>query len=66
MLSPTYLTRNTVRLGKYKCRLWKERVYTATGLPGYMMLKYDFYRHCFPMMALGRFVEKKRIPQDSV
>jgi squalene-hopene/tetraprenyl-beta-curcumene cyclase len=63
---PAYLTENTVRLGKYKCRSWKERLYTATGFPGHMMLKYEFYRHYFPMMALGRFVEKKRSSQHSL
>jgi len=33
---------------------WSEDVYTGTGFPGHFYLGYDFYRHYFPMMALGR------------
>lgn len=35
---------------------WSEDVYTGTGFPGHFYLGYDFYRHYFPMMALGRYV----------
>ena len=34
---------------------WDERQYTGTGFPNYFYLGYDFYRHYFPMMALGRY-----------
>ncbi|KAI0189084.1 terpenoid cyclases/protein prenyltransferase alpha-alpha toroid [Xylaria flabelliformis] len=39
---------------------WPEPQYTATGFPGSMMLKYEYYRHYFPMMAIGRFLAKGR------
>ena len=35
---------------------WSEDVYTGTGFPGHFYLGYDFYRHYFPMMALGRYI----------
>ncbi|KAI2611919.1 putative squalene-hopene-cyclase [Hypoxylon sp. NC1633] len=36
---------------------WSEDVYTGTGFPGHFYLGYDLYRHYFPMMALGRYVD---------
>lgn len=60
MEPPAYLTDNTVSIRRRQARSWPERLYTATGFPGHMMLKYDFYCHYFPMMALGRYIEKKR------
>ncbi|KAH8747203.1 terpenoid cyclases/protein prenyltransferase alpha-alpha toroid [Diaporthe sp. PMI_573] len=41
-------------------RSWPEPRYTATGFPGHMMLSYEYYKHYFPMMAIGRFLEKRR------
>ncbi|KAI9933970.1 hypothetical protein MW887_005042 [Aspergillus wentii] len=35
---------------------WPEKVYTGTGFPNHFYLGYDFYRHYFPMMALGRYL----------
>lgn len=36
---------------------WPETQYTATGFPRYFYLQYDLYRHYFPMMALGRYLQ---------
>ena len=36
---------------------WPETVYTATGFPEHFYLGYSFYRHYFPMMALGRYLK---------
>lgn len=36
---------------------WPETLYTGTGFPGYFYIWYTLYRRCFPMMALGRYVE---------
>lgn len=42
---------------------WPEDRHTGTGFPGHVYMGYTLYRHYFPMMALGRFVEKvKRAP----
>lgn len=35
---------------------WPQRVYTGTGFPNHFYLGYDYYRHYFPMMALGRYL----------
>ncbi|KAJ5652787.1 terpene cyclase [Penicillium longicatenatum] len=39
---------------------WPESVYTGTGFPNHFYLGYDYYRHYFPMMALGRFLQEAR------
>jgi len=39
---------------------WHEREYTGTGFPKYFYLRYDNYRNCFPLMALGKFISKSR------
>lgn len=36
---------------------WPEAVYTGTGFPNHFYLGYDYYRHYFPMMALGRYLQ---------
>jgi squalene-hopene/tetraprenyl-beta-curcumene cyclase len=43
---------------------WRERQFTGTGFPNHFFLRYHFYRHYFPMMALGRYVEKWRELQE--
>ncbi len=37
---------------------WDEEEYTGTGFPKYFYLRYDNYRNCFPLMALGRYHSK--------
>lgn len=39
-------------------RTWPESNHTGTSLPNWMMMKYEYYPHYWPMMALGRFVAK--------
>ncbi|KAK5089868.1 hypothetical protein LTR05_000035 [Lithohypha guttulata] len=40
-------------------KTWPEEViHTGTSLPGWMMLRYEYYKHYFPMMALGRYLAK--------
>ena len=34
---------------------WSETYYTGTGFPNWFYLGYSYYRHYFPMMALGRY-----------
>lgn len=34
---------------------WKEEEFTGTGFPNHFYLRYNLYRHYFPLMALGRF-----------
>ncbi|WP_242343407.1 squalene--hopene cyclase [Anaeromyxobacter terrae] len=37
---------------------WSEEAFTGTGFPRHFYLRYHLYRHYFPLMALGRFVER--------
>jgi squalene-hopene/tetraprenyl-beta-curcumene cyclase len=37
---------------------WQEQEFTGTGFPNHFYLRYHYYRHMFPMMALGRFIMK--------
>ena len=39
---------------------WSESVYTGTGFPNHFYIGYSLYAHYFPMMALGRYMEKFR------
>jgi squalene-hopene/tetraprenyl-beta-curcumene cyclase len=39
---------------------WPESVYTGTGFPNHFYIGYDYYRHYFPMMALGRYLRQVR------
>ena len=34
---------------------WNEEPFTGTGFPKVFYLKYHYYRHYFPLMALGRW-----------
>jgi squalene-hopene/tetraprenyl-beta-curcumene cyclase len=35
---------------------WNEHLFTGTGFPKVFYLRYHYYRHYFPVMALARFV----------
>jgi squalene-hopene/tetraprenyl-beta-curcumene cyclase len=35
---------------------WNEEPFTGTGFPKVFYLKYHYYRHYFPLMALGRWL----------
>ena len=39
---------------------WPQVQYTGTGFPGHWYLGYTLYPHYFPMMALGRYLQKKK------
>ena len=36
---------------------WPEERYTGVGFPNFFYLGYTLYRHYFPMMALGRYLD---------
>jgi squalene-hopene/tetraprenyl-beta-curcumene cyclase len=38
---------------------WSEEWYTGTGFPRVFYLRYHFYRHYFPLMALGMFARQQ-------
>lgn len=38
---------------------WEEPQFTGTGVPGVQALNYGLYRHVFPLMALGRYVQRQ-------
>ncbi len=42
---------------------WEEEEFTGTGFPNHFYLRYNLYRHYFPLMALGRFVAKRAVPK---
>ena len=37
---------------------WPKKRYTGTGFPGFFYLGYTLNRHYFPMVALGRWVNR--------
>jgi squalene-hopene/tetraprenyl-beta-curcumene cyclase len=39
---------------------WDEAHFTGTGFPGYFMIRYHLYRDCFPLMALGTYVQARK------
>ncbi len=38
---------------------WEEPDFTGTGFPRAFMINYHLYRHYFPVMALGRYVQRR-------
>ncbi|MFH9424679.1 squalene--hopene cyclase [Streptomyces sp. NPDC017529] len=36
---------------------WEEPQFTGTGIPRVVALQYEYYRHVFPLTALGRYVQ---------
>ena len=39
---------------------WNEDYFTGTGFPQHFYLKYHYYQHYFPLLALGRYQHQKR------
>ncbi len=37
---------------------WDEPYFTGTGFPKHFFIRYDNYRNCFPLMALGQYLQK--------
>ena len=38
---------------------WEEQEFTGTGFPRHFYIRYHLYRHHFPLMALGRFQNRR-------
>jgi len=43
---------------------WEEDQFTGTGFPGHFMIRYHLYRDCFPMMALGQYLQAVRTSEE--
>ena len=41
---------------------WDEAHFTGTGFPNHFMIRYHLYRDCFPLMALGAYVQAHKSP----
>jgi squalene-hopene/tetraprenyl-beta-curcumene cyclase len=41
---------------------WAQEPWTGTGFPKVFYLNYHFYRHYFPLMALGQYAKTRGIP----
>jgi squalene-hopene/tetraprenyl-beta-curcumene cyclase len=50
-----YLLRNQLPDGS-----WEEDYFTGTGFPKHFYIRYHNYRNCFPLAALGEYMEKLR------
>ncbi len=37
---------------------WEEQHFTGTGFPKHFYIRYHNYRNCFPLMALGQYMQK--------
>jgi squalene-hopene/tetraprenyl-beta-curcumene cyclase len=37
---------------------WEELFFTGTGFPKHFFIRYHNYRNCFPLMALGQYLQK--------
>ena len=51
----SYLVGSQVPDDKSNKATWPLVNYTSTGIPGHLYMEYGYYRHYFPMMALGRY-----------
>jgi squalene-hopene/tetraprenyl-beta-curcumene cyclase len=47
-----YLLRTQTPQGR-----WEEAPFTGTGFPGHFMIRYHLYRDCFPLQALGQYLQ---------
>jgi squalene-hopene/tetraprenyl-beta-curcumene cyclase len=41
---------------------WDEEQFTGTGFPNHFMIRYHLYRDCFPLMALGNYLQALMTP----
>ena len=44
---------------------WDEEHFTGTGFPNHFMIRYHLYRDCFPLMALGTYVQALKTPDPA-
>jgi squalene-hopene/tetraprenyl-beta-curcumene cyclase len=47
-----YLLRTQTLQGR-----WEEEHFTGTGFPNHFMIRYHLYRDCFPLQALGQYLQ---------
>ncbi len=47
-----YLVRTQTAHGR-----WQEEHFTGTGFPSHFMIRYHLYRDCFPLQALGQYLQ---------
>jgi squalene-hopene/tetraprenyl-beta-curcumene cyclase len=52
-----YLVETQNSLGR-----WDEEQFTGTGFPNHFMIRYHLYRDCFPLMALGTYLQALKTP----
>ena len=43
---------------------WEESYFTGTGFPGHFMIRYHLYRDCFPLMALGQYLQEVTLQEN--
>jgi squalene-hopene/tetraprenyl-beta-curcumene cyclase len=53
-----YLIQSQVKDEGTQKATWPLINYTATGFPGHLYMEFGYYRHYFPIMALGRYASK--------
>ena len=53
-----YLIQSQVKDEGTQKATWPLINYTATGFPGHLYMEFEYYRHYFPIMALGRYASK--------
>jgi squalene-hopene/tetraprenyl-beta-curcumene cyclase len=41
---------------------WDEKEFTGTGFPNHFYIRYHGYRHFFPLLALGRYINTPLSP----
>jgi len=54
----SYLVYSQVADEKSEKATWPLVQYTGTGFPGHLYMEYGYYRHYFPIMALGRYASR--------
>ena len=65
----SYLIHSEVKDDKSDKATWPLVQYTATAFPGHSYMEYGYYRHYFPIMALGRYASRmsaSKIPPVNV
>jgi squalene-hopene/tetraprenyl-beta-curcumene cyclase len=61
----TWLVKEQVDM-KEGGRSWEEDFFSGVGFPNFYYLGYDYYRHYFPMMALGRWARGMQMGRELV
>jgi squalene-hopene/tetraprenyl-beta-curcumene cyclase len=45
---------------------WDEAQFTGTGFPNHFMIRYHLYRDCFPVMALGTYLQALKARENNL